>query len=146
MPYHSLMAVLHPSLAIVATTKGIVEQTVYNGERNTMHFIHSCHRVCAISTSIRGGHIHVPFKKNHFPLFWAPIVHTPFTGVACWKLKGLLGSCGNLTAIWFKIRTERACRADSGRSEPETQRNILTSFSSLFLGIRPEFLENHPLR
>jgi hypothetical protein len=27
MPYHSLMVVLHPSLAIVATTKGIVDQT-----------------------------------------------------------------------------------------------------------------------
>jgi hypothetical protein len=27
MPFHSLMAVLHPSLAIVATTKGIVDQT-----------------------------------------------------------------------------------------------------------------------
>jgi hypothetical protein len=50
----SLMAVLHPSLAIVATTKGIVDQTVYNGKRNTMHFIHSfmSSRICAISTSI----------------------------------------------------------------------------------------------
>jgi hypothetical protein len=47
------MAVLHhPSLAIVATTKGIVDQTVYNGERNTMHFIQSCNRACAVSISI----------------------------------------------------------------------------------------------
>jgi hypothetical protein len=35
------MAVLHLSLAIVATTKGIVDQTVYNGERNTMNAFHS---------------------------------------------------------------------------------------------------------
>jgi hypothetical protein len=32
----------------------------------------------------------IPQRKLFFCLFWAPpIVHTPFTGVACWKLKGL---------------------------------------------------------
>jgi hypothetical protein len=42
----------------------------------------------------RGGHIPL-LKINLFlgGLFWAPpIVHTPFTGVARWKLKGLSGS------------------------------------------------------
>jgi hypothetical protein len=41
-----------------------------------------------VQKTLQRGSYYTPKKQKNI-ILGAPIIHTPFTGVACWKLKGL---------------------------------------------------------